>query len=145
MQHLGRHPVDDFQIFRQRVRLHVNLAQVLVQLCQRQLNRRLHRVELYGVCLPLCNLPRDSKLILKHELGQLGEHTGFRAVQIIERARGNIRFRQNLLRRRMLKPLLQKQTHTGRKNSLARGLLFVAVCHLYPSFPCFRIDSNIPK
>ena len=73
------------------------------------------------------------------------EHTGFRAVQIIKRARGNIRFRQNLLRRCMLKSLLQKQTHTGRKNSLARGLLFVAVCHLYPSFPCFRIDSNTPK
>ena len=84
--------VDDLRRGGEGVRFHIDIPQVLAQLGHRQLQSRLHCVEVHrrgGVCR---QRPYRAELPAEHHADQLGQHTVLGAENILERPGGNICF-----------------------------------------------------
>ena len=105
---LGCLPENICGCFFLRVGFDVDFAQIFVQLCQRHLNRRFHRIHIDR----RQPLPRDfacrTKLIAEHEYDQLRQHAVLRAKNILKGAVGNVSFLHDLRNRCFFISLLQK-------------------------------------
>ena len=99
-----------------RVCLRIDLAQILVELGERELDGGLHSVNENRREVRVGNASGHAELVAEHELHELGKHAVLGAENVLERTVGDIRLPHDLGNRRFLVPLFQKQLDTYGKN-----------------------------
>ena len=99
-----------------RVCLRIDLAQILVELGERELDGGLHSVNENRREVRVGNTSGHAELVAEHELHELGKHAVLGAENVLERTVGDIRLPHDLGNRRFLVPLFQKQLDTYGKN-----------------------------
>ena len=100
---------DIFRGFALRIGLDVDLAQILVQLRQRDLQSSLDGIDEHGRQLRPGCLPRGAELIGEHEADQLGQHAVLGAENVLKAAVGDLCLLDDLRDGRLFVALLQKQ------------------------------------
>ena len=109
LQLFCRFQVDVFRRVRQRIRLDINLAQVFVQLGQRQLNGGFHRVGIDRGEVFAGHRPCHAELPPKHGFHQFHQDSILRGELILIAAPCDARFFYDLRDRCVLIALFQKQ------------------------------------
>ena len=103
------------------VRLQINIPEVLVQFCQRQLDGSLHRIDVNGRDALPDNLSCRAKLIPEHEFYQFDEYAVLGTENVLEGADRHIGIPYNFCHRSAVVTLFQEQADAGGQNSFLCG------------------------
>ena len=110
--------IDIFRRVRSGIGFDINLSQILVQLGEGELDRRIHRIGIHRRQLAARNAPCHTELTAEHRLGQVQQNFILGGKQIQIASSCNARFVNNLTDRGVFIPLLQKKPDTGGQDFL---------------------------
>lgn len=137
--------IDIFRRIRGGIGFNINLPQILVQLGEGELDRRIHRIGIHRRQLAVRNAPCHTELTVEHRFGQVQQNfiLGRKQIQIASSC--NARFVNDLTDRGIFISLLQKKTNAGGQDFLP---CFAAaspqINHLYKSVG-IRTNNNISR
>ena len=109
IQLLRRFLLNVFAGFLLRICFQIDFPQVLVQFCERHLDRGFHCVDINGRKLYTCCTSCHRKLILKHELHKLCQHAVLCTENVLEAAAGHAGLLDDFRHSCLFVPLLQEE------------------------------------